>query len=92
MELTITPKDELRELIREELNSVFKSLNIAPPPPLEENYITENEAKEILSVSKVTLKKWRDENRLKFYRFGTRIRYKKSELLETPKKFGRAAR
>ena len=49
---------------------------------LDDDLITENEAKQILLVSKVTLKKWRDQGSIKFYRIGTRIRYRKSDLLK----------
>ena len=62
---------------------IIKELQtINPPPPPEENFITENEAIEILLVSKVTISKWRKEGRLKFYRIGSRVRYLRSDLLK----------
>ena len=80
-------KTVLRDCIKTELSAS------APPqlPQLNEDLITENEARDYLNVSKVTLKKWRDENKIRYYRIGTRIRYKKSELIEVkaPKKYGR---
>lgn len=51
------------------------------PPPLDKNdLITSKQLSELLGVSKVTLIKWRKEGKLKFYRFGSRIRYSKSEI------------
>ena len=85
----------------EELTTVFSDCikkelqNFTPPQIQEEELITENEAKEILKVSKVTLKSWRDKNLIKGYKIGTRIRYKKTELLNsilTVKKFGRVVK
>lgn len=85
----------------EQLQTVFRECITefkasTPPPPVQpDELITENEAKKILSVSKVSLKKWRDEGRLKFYRIGSRIRYKRAELLqsiEPTKKYGRTAK
>ena len=77
----------LRECIKSELSAS------APPQftPQNEDLITENEARVFLQVSKVTLKKWRDEKTIPFYRIGTRIRYKRSELIQVnvPKKYGR---
>ncbi len=79
-----------RDCIKSELQS-FRTQQISP----EDDFITEQEAKEMLLVSKVTLKKWRDEGRIKFYRIGSRIRYRKSDLLkslETSTKKGRGSK
>lgn len=57
--------------------------NPVPPISHEEDFITESQAQRLLLVSKVTLKKWRDEKRIKYYRIGSRIRYKRSELLQS---------
>src|SRR5688572_4998722 len=83
--------NELESVIR---NCVKTELqNFAPEAPQpEEELMTTGEATKILRVSKVTLSKWRKEGRIKFYRIGTRVRFKKSELmaaLQTVRKFGR---
>ena len=84
-------KTVLRDCIKTEL-----SLSAPPQPQTPpDDLITENEARDFLHVSKVTLKKWRDDNKLPFYRIGTRIRYKKSELissLNTVRKYGRTGK
>ncbi len=85
-------KTILRDCIKSELSASapLQSQNDVPI-----DLMTENEARDFLRVSKVTLKKWRDDKKIPFYRIGSRIRYKRSELLtslETIKKYGRAAK
>ena len=82
-------KTVLRDCIKTELSS---SAPQQSEPQTLNDLITENEARDFLHVSKVTLKKWRDDKKLPFYRIGSRIRYKRSELLtslNTVKKYGR---
>ncbi len=82
----------LRDCIKTEL-SASAPLQSQTDAPVD--LMTENEARDFLRVSKVTLKKWRDDKKINFYRIGSRIRYKRSELLtslETIKKYGRAAK
>lgn len=67
---------------------------VPPAPPQSDEFLTENAVRDLLLVSKVTLKAWRDSGKINFYRIGSRIRYKKSELLaalESPKKYERTA-
>lgn len=61
----------------------------------EDELITEQEASKLLKVSKVTLKSWRDKGQIKGYKFGSRVRYKKGELLNSSlvvNSFGRTAK
>ena len=71
-------KEELRDCIKTEFASTLKR-----EPQEVEDFLTENEARTLLQVSKVSLKKWRDEGTIPFYRFGSRIRYKRSELINS---------
>jgi len=77
----------IRNCVKSELN------NFSPiSEKSKDEYITTKGAIEILGVSKVTLAKWRSEGKIEFYRAGTRIRFKKSELLnvfQAPKKYGK---
>jgi excisionase family DNA binding protein len=82
---------ELETILRNCVKSELEKISLAPPQP-EEELTTTEEATKILRVSKVTLSKWRKEGRIKFYRIGTRIRFKKSDLLaalQTVRKFGK---
>ena len=76
------PLEDFKSLIRDCIKS--ESPMTGPVTQITEacEFFTEKEASKFLKVSKVTLKKWRDEGRIKFHRIGSRIRYKKSELLE----------
>lgn len=85
----------------DELTAVFSDCikkeiqHLSPPPPPEDEFITEKEAKDLLKVSKVTLKAWRDTGKITGYKIGTRVRYKRTELLNSPsamRKLGRVAK
>lgn len=84
-------KTVLRDCIKIELNA--SAPQQIPPQP--DDLLTENEVRDFLHVSKVTLKKWRDEKKIPFYRIGSRIRYNKSEILlclNTVRKYGRTGK
>ena len=85
---TTIPLAEFKEIVT---NCIREQLeNHKPELPKDDTLITTNDAVNILGVSKPTLHKWKTEGRIKFYRIGTRIRFKKSELLaalETFKKY-----
>ncbi len=66
----------IRNCIKEELE------NKVPQTPPSEELITSTETARILGVSKVTLHTWKLEGRIKYYRIGTRIRFKKAEVME----------
>lgn len=89
--LTSIPEERFKEIFRE----IFQERIPSPQTPIDNlhnDLMTENEARDFLRVSKVSLSKWRKENKIKFYRIGTRIRYKRSDLetaIESGKKFGR---
>jgi len=88
--LSSIPLKDFEALIRDCMKSEFQKYN--PAPPQEEELITSTEAAKILGVSKVTLHFWKKEGRIKFYKIGTRIRFKKSEVweaLQTNRKYNR---
>ena len=62
------------------LKAEFGYLKPTPEPAPAENYITVKQAAKLLSVSTTTIHVWKREGKLKFYRFGTRIRFKQSEI------------
>jgi excisionase family DNA binding protein len=90
--LSNIPLTDFETLIRNCVKSELQSFSPAPPPQDQDELLTTAEAIKLLRVSKVTLSKWRTEGRIKFYRIASRIRFRKSELLDaltTPKKYGR---
>ena len=80
-------KDDLENLIREAVKKeIFEALPLSNQP--EENHviITRQEAAEFLGVSLNTLNDWTKRGILQAYRVGTRIRYKKSDVINALKK------
>ena len=73
-------KEELQQLIED---AVYKST--CTQPNLEYNIITEKELSKRLSISKVTLHKYRKEGKIPFSKVGRTIRYDYKEVMETIK-------
>jgi len=73
-------KDELQQLIED---AVFKAT--CTQPNLEYNIITEKELSERLSISKVTLHKYRKQGKIPFFKVDRTIRYDYKEVMETLK-------
>lgn len=59
----------------------------APVPVKEqtEDFLTVKQTANLLGVSATTLHAWKKAKKIKFHRFGTRIRFKKSEILNAEK-------
>jgi len=51
----------------------------------EDEFLTAKQVSKLLGVSLVSLHKWKKDGKLKFHRFGTRIRFKRSEILNVSK-------
>jgi len=82
--LTNVSIQELRDLISE---TVRKELEIFLPIPKHElELLTRKEVAEILSVSLVSLNEWTKRGLIPSYRIGSRIRYKKIDIIESLKK------
>jgi len=67
--------------------------NHVPAESFTEEFIDEKQAAIFLHVSKATMINWRRDQIIPFHRWGSRIRYKKSELIkasETKKKYKKA--
>ena len=73
-------KEELEQLIED---AVYKST--CTQPNLEYNIITEKELSKRLSISKVTLHKYRKEGKIPFFKVDRTIRYDYKEVMETLK-------
>ena len=73
-------KEELQQLIED---AVYQAT--CTEPNLEYNIITEKELSKRLSISKVTLGKYRKEGKIPFSKVGRTIRYDYKEVMETIK-------
>jgi len=70
----------ISDTIREEMQKIA-----TPTPPPETEFITRNECAQILGVSLPTLNDWTKQGLIVGYRIGTRVRYKKGEILDAVK-------
>jgi excisionase family DNA binding protein len=72
--------NQIAFLIDSRLNSV------SPPPPLEdETFLTIEQAAKLLQVSKVTIHSWCKKAILNPRRIGNKVRFLKSEVMNSPK-------
>lgn len=86
MILTFNELPQAVSQLHEKLASIEQLILTQAKPHDPEVLLTEQQAEELLHVSRVTLKKWRDDGKLPFYRYGSRIRYKRAELLAATEK------
>ena len=81
-------EDTIRKVVREEFGNI---LNPQPDTVL----LTRKEVAGILGITLVTLNAWSKMGKIPSYRLGTRVRYKKHEVMDalnkvTTLKYGRA--
>lgn len=79
--LSQIPITELQKFISDTIREEMQK-NATPPPPPETEFITRQETRQILGVSLPTLNDWTKRGVIIGYRIGTRIRYKKSEIMD----------
>ncbi len=77
---TAIPLSELLQLFDELLDKKINFIRMLQVQP-DETLMTIEEAGELLRVIKVTIHKWKKQKRVKAYRIGRRIYFKKQELL-----------
>jgi excisionase family DNA binding protein len=78
---TAIPLSELLQLFGAMLDNKLKEFISIKKQEPEEALSTIEEVCALLQVSKVTIHKWKKAKRIKSYRIGRRIYFKKSELL-----------
>jgi excisionase family DNA binding protein len=83
--LSSVPLEQLQTAISEAVKNEFLKLGTNTPPE-EIEYITRKETALILGVSLVTLNEWTKTGTLQGYRIGSRVRYKKTEVLSSLQK------
>ena len=74
-----TLEDSFRKIVREEIKALILDINDSEK---DTELITRSKAAEILCVSLTTLHDWSVRGIIPSYRIGTRIRYKKKEILD----------
>lgn len=83
---TSISSDELKELIQDCINLEFGKISNQVKEP--SDLIKAKEAGMLLQVSKVTLYNWMKEGKITGYYLGSRLYFKKSELVESLSKKG----
>lgn len=78
------PITELQKFISDTIREEMQKIATPTPPP-ETEFITRNQTAQILGVSLPTLNEWTKQGLIIGYRIGTRVRYKKGEILEAVK-------
>lgn len=75
--------------LEQRLFSRFKTEILSTAPQRikepEDDFLTAKEVSKLIGVSLVTLHKWKRDKKITFHRFGSRIRFRKSEILNTQK-------
>lgn len=85
MDLVIVSKSDLQDLIQESFQTTLSALHQPPaqsPDSLAKKWLTNAEARAILSLSKTTLQRYRDEGRLSFSKIAGSIYYRRSDIDE----------
>ena len=92
---TVMPISELLELIKKSVAESFDNelkTFLKNSMKEEEQLLKIEEACVLLKVSKVTIHKWKKQNKIRSYRIGRKIYFKKSELMnsiQVPKNQGK---
>ena len=79
--LTLDESD-LRTIVRETIREEIKELMIFVHKEMDETLLTRKETAELLKITLPTLHNYQKEDRLKSYRIGRRVFFKKREILD----------
>jgi len=78
--LSTIPYTELQALIFSSVQTAVQSATAHLQAKNEIEYLTRKQTSALLGVSLVTLSEWTKEGKVKGYRIGSRIRYKRHEI------------
>ena len=81
----ISVEDFQNQLIGKIKSEFFSTTPVHAKETGEDEFLTVSQVAKLLSISKVTVHHWKKVGKLPFHRFGTRIRFKKSEILNNEK-------
>ncbi len=75
-------KSDFQDLLASTVNACLKRNQETPLPLRSDTYITRQEAADTLHITLPTLLNWTMEGKIKGYRIGRRVLYKKNEINE----------
>jgi excisionase family DNA binding protein len=73
--------DFIADVANEVVKRIEQHGKVESPKSHTEEFLTIQEVSKLLGVSLVTPHKWKKQGKIKFHRFGSRIRFRKSEVL-----------
>ena len=73
--------DFIADVANEVVKRIEQHGKVESPKSHTDEFLTIQEVSKLLGVSLVTLHKWKKQGKIKFHRFGSRIRFRKSEVL-----------
>ncbi|MCH8904207.1 MAG: helix-turn-helix domain-containing protein [Bacteroidetes bacterium] len=79
--LTTVSLENFKSIVKESVKAEFDNVNLSPPNQEEDNLLKIEEVQDLLSVSKVTIHKWKKKGILPYYKLNRRLYFKKSEIL-----------
>ena len=84
MELIITSKSDLRDLIGDSVTDAITTINSVRPPneTTPKSWMTNREAQAFYSLSKSTLQRYRNYGKLPFSKIGGRVYYRRSDIVK----------
>lgn len=88
------PLDKLKELITETVTDAINTVSDSHQDPYSgyPELLTRNQVSEMLGICLATVDNWTKNGRLKKVRNGHVVRYKKSEIIESFKSYGKHQR
>ena len=78
--LSTIPYAEFQNLIASTVQTAVQLATAHLQPILNDDFLTRKQTSTILNISLITLHKWTKEGKIKGYRIGSRIRYKRHEI------------
>lgn len=78
-------QNSIKTIVQNEVQKIVTELSNNNPEPTIPEFLTRKETSQLLNVSLVTLHDWTMSGIIPAQRIGTRIRYKKSEVLQSLK-------
>ena len=75
--------EELATAVADKIRATTEPLTTLPAA--DDEMLTVKEVAKLLGVSLVSIHAWKKDGKIKFYKYGSRIRFKKSEVLQVEK-------
>ena len=82
MELVLTKKDDLRKVLREEIDQALKRGLLGREDPTGKEWLSNSELISYLNLSKATLQRLRRSGQLPFSKLNGLIFYKRSDVID----------